>query len=147
MVPAGFVRHEALPTTAGGKIDRRALAQWAAAVVSTPAVAPPATPAEVAVATAFEEVLQRQGVGRHDNFFDLGGHSLLVAAVVARLTGRVRRAPTPMDLFRFPSVTALARALDGDAGLAESGSSIAERAQHRREAAARRAQEAGRDRR
>jgi amino acid adenylation domain-containing protein len=85
MVPTAMVRMEALPRSAAGKLDRRALP--APEYVETEYVAP-RTDAEAVMAEIWEEVLGQVRVGVHDNFFALGGHSLMIM----RLIGRVRSA-------------------------------------------------------
>jgi amino acid adenylation domain-containing protein/FkbM family methyltransferase len=111
MVPASFSLVEALPLTANGKIDRRALAALARRpALETTSVAP-RDGVEEALARIFCEVLNLPAVGVHDSFFDLGGHSLLATQVVSR----VRRSfhldlPLPA-LFEQPTVAGLARAL------------------------------------
>ncbi|HWE64696.1 MAG TPA: amino acid adenylation domain-containing protein, partial [Chloroflexota bacterium] len=86
MVPAAFVRLQALPLTPNGKVDRGALS---ALEVSRPdgaaSYVPPATPVEIALARIWAEVLGVAQVGVGDNFFHLGGHSLLVTQAVARV--------------------------------------------------------------
>jgi hypothetical protein len=69
-------------------------------------------------------------VGRHDNFFDLGGHSLLVPQVHRRLKERFKSSITVVDLFRYPTVGDLAQFLAGVAA-AEDTSAGAGRAQLR----------------
>ena len=94
MVPSAFVVLPALPLTANGKVDRRALP---AADEHRPELAsaflPPRTETEAALARFWSEVLGVEQVGVHDNFFDLGGHSLAATEIVARHPGRLRRGP------------------------------------------------------
>jgi amino acid adenylation domain-containing protein len=114
MVPARFVLLDALPTTPNGKIDRRALAARALAPAPREAVyAPPRTPLEELLAAAFAEVLERDRVGIHDGFFDLGGHSLKAAGLAARLR-EVLETEVPLRLvFERPTVAGLAEAVAG----------------------------------
>ncbi|GAA3246527.1 non-ribosomal peptide synthetase [Dactylosporangium siamense] len=101
-VPATVTVLDALPLTPNGKVDRAALPDprphTAAAHV------PPRTAAETRVAAVFAEVFGAARVGTHDDFFAMGGHSLLAVKVAARLPGLTVR-----DLFDHPTVEALAR--------------------------------------
>ncbi|WP_242454354.1 non-ribosomal peptide synthetase [Bailinhaonella thermotolerans] len=109
-VPAEVVPLPALPLTANGKLDRAALPAPRAIAAPRPA-GEAVTPEERAIAAVWREVLRRPVVGVDDNFFELGGHSMALAQVQAAL-GRVLGRDVPMvDLFRFPSVRALARHL------------------------------------
>jgi len=86
MVPAAFVLLEALPLTANGKVDRRALpAPKFSAKAIDAAYVPPRTPTEELLAVIWAEVLGVEQVGVHDNFFDLGGHSLKATRVISRI--------------------------------------------------------------
>ncbi|MFJ2766914.1 non-ribosomal peptide synthase/polyketide synthase [Streptomyces sp. NPDC087300] len=104
MVPAAIVTLDALPLTANGKLDRAALP--APEFTSTPASRAPSTPAEAALCQVFTEVLGVE-VGVDDEFFDLGGDSIMSIQVV----GRARTAGyviTPRDVFLHKTVAALA---------------------------------------
>ena len=97
----------------------------------------PQTPTEHAIARVWAEAFGRERVGTHDNFFDLGGHSLLMLQVHARL-----RAALPTDLpivamFQFPTISALASHLDAPADSAPSLQHVRDRAQQQRDALAR----------
>ncbi|MGW3604859.1 amino acid adenylation domain-containing protein [Micromonospora sp. NPDC005161] len=73
------------------------------------------TETEELVAGIWREVLERDRVGVTDNFFDIGGHSLALAAVHARLTTATGRSIKMLDLFRHPTIRAFAASLDGAA--------------------------------
>ncbi|SCG49782.1 non-ribosomal peptide synthetase [Micromonospora halophytica] len=95
-------------------------AMTVAAAEPSPAVPVPVGPdaltaTEELIAGIWREVLGRDRVGVADNFFDIGGHSLALAAVHARLTAATGRSITMLDLFRHPTVRALAASLDGAA--------------------------------
>ncbi|MFE1948822.1 non-ribosomal peptide synthetase, partial [Streptomyces massasporeus] len=117
MVPAAFVLMDALPLTPNGKVDRRALPtpetdrpDLAARYVA------PRDETETAVAAIWADVLGVDRVGIHDNFFDLGGHSLLLAQVRGRLATRLDVSVPMVALFQHTSVRALTRYLsDRDA--------------------------------
>ena len=84
MVPSAFVRLDALPLSAHGKVDRRALPRPdRQAAVSAEAVEP-RTPEEAVLARLWREVLRLPEVGVHDNFFELGGDSILSLQIVSR---------------------------------------------------------------
>ncbi|AYJ48119.1 non-ribosomal peptide synthetase [Rhodococcus sp. P1Y] len=106
MVPQRIVVLDALPLTASGKVDRRALPSPTA--VSLSDYVAPQSDTEKVVAGVFADVLGVADVGRDHTFFELGGDSLSATRVIARL-GSGLTLPT---LFDTPSVTAVAAALD-----------------------------------
>jgi amino acid adenylation domain-containing protein len=89
MLPAAFVFLTALPVTANGKLDRKALPAPDLAHLKATYVAP-RTPTEETLAAIWAEVLKLEQPGIHDNFFELGGHSLLATQVVARIRDTFR---------------------------------------------------------
>ena len=107
LVPAAVVALAALPLTARGKLDRRALPQPDFGALSTPVA--PRDPAEERLAELFAAVLGVDRVGIHDNFFDLGGDSLAAVVLVRRAHGAGLRL-TPRQVFAQPTVAALATA-------------------------------------
>src|SRR5262249_2564344 len=86
MMPAALVVLDRLPLTASGKINRRALP---APVYETTEFRAPTTALEQTVAEAFIDVLGVERVGLDDNFFDLGGHSLIAVALIARINNQL----------------------------------------------------------
>jgi len=113
LVPAHLVMLEALPRTANGKLDRRALPPPEPPAPASAAA--PASATEQAVAAIWREVLGVERVGLHDNFFDLGGHSLLLVRVHDRLCRELGADLPLVDLFRHPDVASLARRLRREA--------------------------------
>jgi amino acid adenylation domain-containing protein len=111
MIPSTFVLLDELPLTRSGKVDRRALPEPEAAAPATQFKAPK-TDIERAVAALWCEVLGVERVSAGDNFFDLGGHSLLVIQVHSRLRETFKTDLTVVEMFRHPTVGALAARLD-----------------------------------
>jgi epothilone synthetase B len=106
MVPAAFVKLEALPLTANGKIDRARLPEPGTAPAA--AALPPDGPLEQAVAAIFAEVLGKPAIGRDDVVFDLGGTSVHVVRIHRRLEDTLAASIDIVDVFRYPSVRQLA---------------------------------------
>jgi non-ribosomal peptide synthetase component E (peptide arylation enzyme) len=115
MQPAGYVQLPALPLSANGKVDRRALPPFRPAASSPPTSAPPHSPLEQTLAAIWRELLPGREVGLHDNFFDLGGHSLLLAQVQSRLLEELAREVPVLTMLQHPTIGALAAALEGSA--------------------------------
>jgi amino acid adenylation domain-containing protein len=82
MVPSAYVRLDSLPLTPSGKLDRKALARPAGGEYPVSAYETPQGDVETALALMWAEVLKVERVGRNDNFFDLGGQSLLGIRVI-----------------------------------------------------------------
>ena len=119
MVPEVIVALPTLPLTPNGKIDRNALPDEVAPSVAAGDLpsSPPADEWEALVVGVWTEQLARP-VGRTDNFFEIGGHSLLAVAVFRRLQERTGAAIALTDVFRYPTVAAFARHLERLAGRA-----------------------------
>jgi len=112
MLPAAFVVLDALPTTVQGKLDRRALPAPATATDSTARYVAPRSDHERLVAAVWEKLLGVDDVGATDNFFDLGGHSVLAVQVIAAIEERTGRRLPLASLFHQATVEHLARLLD-----------------------------------
>jgi amino acid adenylation domain-containing protein len=109
MVPSAFVRLASLPTTANGKIDVAALPD--VAVASDVAISgdeEPRTALESALAATWAEVLNRSTVGVHENFFEIGGSSLLAISLAARIEDVCGRHVSAATLFTHPTIAQLA---------------------------------------
>jgi len=114
MMPAHFVRLDGLPRTANGKLDRKALPtpEPGSGVAPSREVVAPRTPTEEMVMGVFSGVLERSDFGVGESFFDLGGHSLMAARLMAQLRA-VSGVDLPLrSLFERPSVAQLADAID-----------------------------------
>jgi acyl carrier protein len=109
MVPSAFVLLDALPLLANGKLDRRGLLRATGPNPSRMrrAVAP-RTPVERTLATIWREVLNVDAVGAHDNFLDLGGHSLAAARIVSEVGKRFAVELTIQSPFQFATVAEMA---------------------------------------
>ena len=110
MVPAAFVLLEKLPLNLNGKIDRKALPKPDYHADVSQFVAP-RTETEKNIATIWSQVLGVKTVGVHDNFFEMGGHSLLAAQIVSRLK-KSGQAVALRDLFQTPTVAELSSILE-----------------------------------
>ncbi|MHB8519308.1 MAG: MupA/Atu3671 family FMN-dependent luciferase-like monooxygenase, partial [Limisphaerales bacterium] len=115
MVPSRFVILAELPLTPNGKVDRRALPEPGDQRPELErAYVAPRTRLEKALAGLWQDLLRVDHVGLHDNFFDLGGHSLLVVQAQARLRETLNVTVPIVKLFQFPSVSSLARFLNNE---------------------------------
>jgi amino acid adenylation domain-containing protein len=112
MIPGAFVTLAALPLSANGKLDRRALPAPERAGDTAGAFVAPRTPRELMVAELWRELLGVERLGVLDNFFELGGHSLLAARLAARLRDRLAREISVQLVFHHPTIAALAAALE-----------------------------------
>jgi len=114
MVPGAVVELRELPLTPSGKVDRKRLPKVESIrSADVENRRPPRTEAERYIAEVWREVLQIADFGVDDNFFDLGGHSLLVASIHSRLAARFNdREITVVDLFTYPTVATLAQFLE-----------------------------------
>ncbi|KPA94766.1 non-ribosomal peptide synthetase, partial [Pseudomonas asplenii] len=111
MVPAAYVSLQALPLTANGKLDRKALPAPDDSAFGTRPFSAPQGPVEIALAEAWAHVLGRERIGREDNFFALGGHSLSALRVLERL----RRQGIELDarlMFSVPVLRELAAGVE-----------------------------------
>jgi amino acid adenylation domain-containing protein len=108
MVPAAYVRLEALPLTANGKLDRKALPAADRDAFATRDFEPPQGETETLLAAIWADVLKVERVGREDNFFALGGHSLLATRVITRVRRKFDVDLPVREVFTFPVLSALA---------------------------------------
>jgi amino acid adenylation domain-containing protein len=114
MVPSQFVAIDALPFTASGKIDRRALPDPGELELAQESeYVAPSTPLEEDLAAIWADVLGVERVGATDDFFALGGHSLLATQIVARVRTTLNVDLPLHILFLSPTVEGLAREIIG----------------------------------
>jgi len=112
MVPSTWVALEALPLLATGKVDRAALGRRALKGHGLPSPAgAPRAGLERKLAAIWQEALGVESVSVHDNFFDLGAHSLLLPRVADRIRAELGVDLAVTELFRYPTVAALGERL------------------------------------
>ncbi|HHP7244180.1 MAG TPA: amino acid adenylation domain-containing protein [Elainellaceae cyanobacterium] len=108
MVPSAFVVLDAFPLTPNGKIDRLALPQPNRQAASDTTHIAPKTSIERKIASAWQEILQLEGVSVNDNFFNLGGHSLLLVEMQLILNKELNQNLEIVHLFQYPTIKLLA---------------------------------------
>ncbi|GAB5405600.1 MAG: hypothetical protein Aurels2KO_38310 [Aureliella sp.] len=115
MLPNDLVTLDALPLTPNGKVDRKRLPE----VTTTPEpirseFVAPESDLERTIAGVWQETLCVESVGLKDNFFDLGGHSLLIVQVHQKLKQQIETPLSLTDLYRFPTIRTLTDHLSSD---------------------------------
>lgn len=133
MVPTHFVALREFPLTPNAKIDRSQLPAPSAGS-SAPATeySAPTGAMEKTIASIWSETLGRDQIGLDDNFFDIGGHSLLVVRAHQALKDALERPVAITDLYRFPTIRALAGHFEGDGSSSDQISSGIDRANKRK---------------
>ncbi len=117
MTPQSFVTVANFPLTSNGKIDRGALARLTGpAGPSAKTHKAPGTSEEARLLAIWEEVLGQTGIGVTDDYFDLGGHSILAVRLMAKIEQTFHRRLPIAQLFRNPTIEMLAATLRGDKG-------------------------------
>lgn len=118
MVPTAFMVMDSFPMTPNGKVDRKALPipdKFRPQL--TTEYSAPATEIEKTVRAIWQEVLKLDRLGADDNFFDLGGHSLLLAQVRSKIGQTLHKEVSMMELFEYPTIRTLSKFLAGESGL------------------------------
>jgi SAM-dependent methyltransferase/acyl carrier protein len=139
MVPSAFVALETFPQTPNGKVDRKRLpAPDQPTGDRGTTYAAPANETEKTIAAVWQEILTLERVSVEQNFFDLGANSLMMVQAHGRLRQALGRQIALVDLFRFPTVRALAAQLSGAAPGVDVLRRSQERALSRRDAMSRR---------
>lgn len=111
MLPGAIVLIDALPKTPNGKVDRARMPAPPDAAAGEAIADPPTTASEQVIAALWRDALGKERFGIHDNFFDLGGHSLMAIAIYAQLRSRAP-ALRLIDLFEHATVHTLAAFID-----------------------------------
>ncbi len=117
MIPSVFVFLREFPLAPNGKLDRKSLPKpdYSRPELETPYVAP-RTPFEVELAEIWAAVLGLERVGVHDNFFDLGGHSLIAMRVVSQVIKQFQFELPFQSLFQAPTVAEMAAVIEAHQG-------------------------------
>ncbi|MCK4258351.1 MAG: amino acid adenylation domain-containing protein [Halanaerobiales bacterium] len=109
MVPAYFVQLDKLPISINGKIDRKALPEPEVGASSNTEFVPPSGQVEEKLAEIWRDILAPAiKIGRHDNFFDLGGHSLNATTIVARIHKELNVKVPLVEIFKQQTIQKLA---------------------------------------
>jgi amino acid adenylation domain-containing protein len=137
MIPARFIPLAALPLSPNGKVDRVALPAPPAVASGTTSAEAPYTPLEQTLAELWQRILRVERVGLDDNFFDLGGDSLMIVAAHSNLQKALAVEIPVTDLFEFTTIRSLARHLGEKTPSGPSFSEVQLQAQKQREAFAR----------
>ena len=139
MVPAKFVTLDSMPLTPSGKVNRRTL-RGPETFDSDQTVdyVAPQTDVERTIVSIWQEALRTDKVGTRDNFFDLGGHSLLLFQVYSKLRQAFNQDLSMTDLFRYPTISSLAGYFNQQHRGQASFTRVRERVQKQREAMNRR---------
>jgi amino acid adenylation domain-containing protein len=113
MIPAAFVRLDDVPLNSNGKLDRSKLpSPNESNRYLNELVIAPRTEIEELIANVWRDVLKLDNINVHDNFFEVGGHSLLAVQIVARLSEALNREVLLKTLFDAPTISRLAKALE-----------------------------------
>lgn len=138
MVPSALVLLNELPLTRNGKVNREALpAPEALRPELRSNYAAPQTKVERTLAAIWQRALGVEKVGVHDNFFDLGGHSLLMVQVHSRMRDVLDKNVSMIEMFQHPTINSLAKHLSQEQPQARSFQKLNERAAKQREALSR----------
>jgi aspartate racemase len=137
MVPSLFVALESLPLSTNGKVDRSALPAPVFGAADSSSAEAPANAIDKTVLDLWRRVLRVERVGLDDNFFDIGGDSLLLVAVHSNLQKLLNIEIPVTDLFEYTTVRTLGKHLREGASAEPSFSGVQQQAQKQREAFAR----------
>jgi hypothetical protein len=114
MVPQAVVELPAIPLTPNGKLDRKALPAPDSSATASEEYIKPETHIEIALAQIWRQLLNVERVGRHDDFFALGGHSLLTIRLVTELSEASGQQLSIADVFEQPTIAELATLFPAD---------------------------------
>jgi acyl-coenzyme A synthetase/AMP-(fatty) acid ligase len=122
LVPTRYMVIDDFPRTPNGKIDRHALPPPTGDALSSQTARPPRSGTERAISAIWRDLLPPGEIGVEDNFFDVGGHSLLLVQLQARLRDSFSWSGSVVDLFRYPTIASQAQAITGEGAATTDGS-------------------------
>ena len=111
MVPTVLVEMEELPLTPNGKLDRKALPNPEILELTQGKYVAPRNELEHSLLEHWSKLLQREKIGVYDNFFEIGGHSLLAMRLISAIKKELRLELQVRDIFSHPTIDSLARHL------------------------------------
>ncbi|XLS29490.1 non-ribosomal peptide synthase/polyketide synthase [Flavobacteriaceae bacterium M23B6Z8] len=114
MIPDVWTEIESIPLTVNGKIDKKALPVWEELELSTKKYEAPTTIIEKQLTQLWQELLGLDKIGINDNFFEIGGHSLLVMRLIAAIKMAMKKEVSIADIFQNPSIKKLASIITED---------------------------------
>jgi polyketide synthase PksJ len=114
MIPSVFILMDSFPMTPNGKVDRKALPlpESLRPQMATNYI-PPSNSTEKRITMIWQEVLKLERIGMNDNFFDLGGHSLLLSQVRSKIIEILKKDISMLELFKYPTISTLSNYLTG----------------------------------
>ncbi len=108
MIPRFFSRLEEIPLTSSGKVDKKNLLDLSILSLETDEIyEAPKNNVEKTIIDIWKELLNLQSIGVNDNFFDVGGHSLLIAKLTSLINNRTSIELDVMDIFRYPTIRSI----------------------------------------
>ena len=111
MIPAFWTQVETLPLNANGKIDRKALPEPQRKPADAPPSRPPSSPVEIALGLIWQDILHLPDIGVHDNFFKIGGHSLLAVEMINQLRKIFKVEMSVKGFFQKPTIAGVIETL------------------------------------
>jgi len=114
MIPATWIELDKMPLNSNGKIDRNALPDFSDALLQKKQHLQPNTLTEKIVASIWQECMGLNEISIDDNFFALGGHSLMAVQILSKLEKKLGRSFQLAILFKYPNIQSLANFIDND---------------------------------
>ncbi len=127
MIPSAFVFLDTFLLTPNGKIDRRALPEPdKRSTEKKNEIVAPTNDMETIIAKIWTDIMERERISIHDNFFDMGGHSLLAIQIVTQLSHILNQTISVKTLFQHPTIHKLAQTIETEPSVSEPGTVMSE---------------------